>query len=377
MDPLDQILTDFLANAAKDRSSPETITLRHLVQDVQNGRFKLKLPYQRKHQWKLPAMMKWIKDLLLNGDPEGLSISRRAGINRCVNGANRIRSIVKYFNNEFAIEIGSYQYWFDAIPAEHAGGKKSKFQRVLTSDARDRLLNFCLKLSVRENLSDAEEIKWYVDMNANAVAHAKGHLLIANLFEEGNPFAETMLRDYPVTKDRVGIDPVEADSMSLGTFLAEKLGAQVDPNHASDIKEDSMMTIANLVNMLSNGKTYSGEWKGAHDSEVLDENEATFRAIFEGLDLNAQFRHELIQPSSKPFIPNAWNCSYLLGPITWSIGQRKPDVVLIWRAFLSQCISGTIADVYHKEVNALKAEAYAAKKYDLAWQKVSAHVGAI
>lgn len=377
-DDFDGVLANFLAGASNSEAIMERIPIRHLVADVSAGRYQLNLPFQRKPQWKLSMKQKWIIDLILGGQPDGLAVSRRGNISRGINGANRIRAIISFVNNQYSIPIGKYLVWFSAIPQEHADGKKRNIQKVLSHDARERLLEFRIGATIRNGLNDAEEIKWYRDMNVNMVAHSKGQILVSELFGQECRFSENVLRVFPVLKDRFNLAYDPEDDDSLGTFLAEKLGVQANPMHEDDIKEYFTMTIANIFNLLVNGKTYDAGWAGAMDTDVMRGNAYIFRAIFEDLELSPQFQAELVSPSDskkRKFVPNAWICSYLLGPIAWSIGNLRPNVVATWRDFLSRCNANTIFTTYQDEVNKLKDEDAVAKKYRIAWDRVDALVG--
>lgn len=377
-DDFENVLRIFLSNASTSISIMERISLRHLVADVAAQRYQLNLPFQRKPQWKLSMKQKWILDILLGVEPDGLAVSRRGTINRGINGANRIRAIIGFFSNQYPIPIGNYLAWFNTIPDEHAHGRKRNIQKVLSEDARERLLEFRISATVRVGLTDAEEIKWYRDMNTNMVAHSSGQILVSELFGQECQFSENVLRVFPILKDRFNIPYDHEDDNSLGTFLAEKLGVQANPMHEDDIKEYITMTIANIFNLLVNGRTYDKGWTGAMDTTVMRGNAHIFRAIFEDLELSPQFQAELISPSDskkRKFVPNAWICSYLLGPIAWSIGNLKPNAVATWREFLSRCNANTIFTTYQDEVNKLKDEDAVAKKYRIAWERVDALVG--
>jgi hypothetical protein len=204
-DDFDTVMTNFLAGASNSDAVMERIPIRHLVADVTAGRYQLNLPFQRKPQWKLVMKQKWIIDIILGGQPDGLAVSRRGTISRGINGANRIRAILGFVNNTYPIPIDKYLVWFSSVPEDHPHGKKRNLQNILTQDARERLLEFRIGATIRSNLTDAEEIKWYRDMNVNMVAHSKGQILVSELFGQESEFSENVLRAFPVLKDRFNI----------------------------------------------------------------------------------------------------------------------------------------------------------------------------
>jgi hypothetical protein len=375
----DNTLNELLASASVAQSTTETVSIRQFITDFSAGRYNFNLPFQRKPQWKQSEKSAWVRAMLKDILVDSLSISKRGREKRGINGGNRARTTVEYAENRFPMELISngktYNYWFNDIPLQY---RQNRFHKTLSSDARERYLDKNLALNVRLNLTDQEEVEWYENMNKNQKSHTKGQLLISQLCRDvEDPFVNVTLDMFPVLKTRIQIPHTPNDNNSVGTYLAEIFNIHPAPMDERDSREDFAMVLANFTNLLSNGKPYNSGFKGTCSQDVVAQNVETLRRIFQGLTFSDAMLAEFHEPSSsrKQFLPRIWSPSYLLGPICWSIGNQKENVVDVWRVFLQRCIPNTISSTYLNETNDESYGDESVAKYKTAWDNVALHVG--
>jgi hypothetical protein len=378
----DTTLAELLDSASNAISTTETVSVRQFIEDYRARRFNFALPFQRKPQWKQSEKSAWIRAILKGILTDPLSISRRGREKRGINGGNRARATVDYKANRFPMDLTAggqtYHYWFDEVPPEFREGRQSRFHHTLSETAQERFLDANLSFNVRTNLTDAEEVEWYVNMNKNQKAHTKGQLLVSQLCQDvDNPFVVGTLDLFPVLKSRIQMRIAPNDEYSLGSYLSDVFNVDPNPMDERDEREDFAMALANFTNLLANGSPYNAAFSGVCDMNVLQRNVATLREVFDGLEFSDAMNAEFSEPSSskKQFISRIWSPSYLLGPICWSIGNQKENVVHVWRSFLQRCAPNTIAATYLNATDALHLDDTSVRKYKTAWENVlAAHV---
>lgn len=374
------IVASILAGTSAALSSMETVLVRHFVADFKAGRYNFKLPFQRKPQWKDDAKSCWIVALLKRHLVDPLSISKpETGPRRGINGGNRARATVEYIENKFPVveKYGARNHyiWFDTVPEAHRG---NKFHHVLPEQARERLLDTPIHLNIRHNLSLNEEVEWYHNMNKNQVPHTPGHILNGIICGEmNNPFVVGMLQLFPSIKNKYDIPADANDVLSLGTMLEDVSGVDIDVMDARDKRDDCIVSIATLTNLLACGDTYDkGGFGGVCDIDVLNENAKQVFDIFKEYSPSNQLLGEFKSDvKNKPYQKRFWSAMYLLGGIFYSIAKKKQNVVETWKRFLAICDTGTIDDVYFNDLVALNigGESNAAR-YAKIWEKVDAYV---
>jgi hypothetical protein len=379
-DTVDTILLDILRTNSMATSSRTTVSIRQFVTDFLANRYKFNLPFQRKPQWKQIEKSEWIRALLKGTLMDPLSISLRGRHKRGINGGNRARATVDYTLNRFPMDVvvgrDTYHYWFSEIPAQHRTGRTAKYHRILPVDVREgKFLDRDLDLNIRQNLTDDEEVEWYENMNRNQKSHTKGQLLVSKLCKDiDDPFVVSILELFPVLKTRIQIPLSEVDDNALGAHLAELFSSDPNPMDERDIREDHALIFATYVNLLANGRPYNDGFVGECDTSVIRRNANTILEIFDGLPISEGMYGEFHTPSSskKQFIPKIWAPSYLLGPMCWSIGKQKENVVQVWRSFLTRCLPNTIASTYLDETDEAHLDDTSVRKYETAWNNVLA-----
>jgi hypothetical protein len=380
-DTIDTIINDILRTNSTATSSRTTVSIRQFVTDFSANRYKFNLPFQRKPQWKQSEKSEWIRALLMGTLMDPLSISLRGRHKRGINGGNRARATVDYTLNRFPMDVvvgrDTYHYWFSEIPAQHRTGRTAKSHRTLPVDVREgKFLDRDLDLNIRQNLTDDEEVEWYENMNRNMKSHTKGQLLISKLCKEiDNPFVVSTLELFPILKTRIQMPlSTEVDDNALGAQLAELFSSDPNPMDERDIREDHALIFATYVNLLANGRPYNDGFVGECDTSVIRRNANTILEIFDGLPISEGMYGEFHTPSSskKQFIPKIWAPSYLLGPMCWSIGKQKENVVQVWRSFLSRCLPNTIASTYLDDNDEAHLDDTSVRKYETAWNNVLA-----
>ena len=363
----------FLATAVSTVAQYENMTIRHMVSDYNEGRITLRLPFQRKPQWKLHMKQEWIKALLRRVLPDPLSISRRDGVYRCINGGNRLRAIMGFVRNEFPITFEGDSYWYSEVPQLYRVGRAATRNHVLLPEHRSRLLDFSIHLNIRDGLTNAQESQWYGDMNKNAVPHTPGQTLVSNLCRDTtNPFGNALLRHFPQVKERIEADYELQDEESLGYYLADILGHDVDVMTEDDKAEDTTVALAIMLNLLATGTAYKEEWKGIFDPVTLDQNIRMVRDIFRGIEFTGPVKEEFAKPSSnkKKFLKNIWAPSYLLGGICYSVAKGKENVVQKWRHFLQNLRVGLIQETYQTHNRDCHKDDKTGSKYQYMWEQV-------
>jgi hypothetical protein len=374
------IIAGLLMSTTAAHSSMETVLVRHFVADFIAGRYNFKLPFQRKEQWKADAKSCWIVALLKRHLVDPLSISKPGtGPRRGINGGNRARATVDYISNRFPIVVryGSrnHSIWFDAIPDMYHG---NRFHHVLPAGYRERLLDTPINLNIRHGLTLNEEVEWYHNMNKNQVAHTPGHILNGIICKEvDDPFVVGMLRLFPSVKGKYSIAPDAADEFSLGSMLETISGVDIDVMDERDKRDDCIVSMATLTNLLACGNTYDkGGFNGRCDLDVLNRNAAQVAEIFDGYTPSGQMMQEFVsEVKNKPYQKRFWSATYLLGAIFYSIAKEKPDVVHTWKQFLASCVSGTIDEVYFiRMAEANIGGESNATRYANIWTLVSAYV---
>ena len=373
-------MEELLAGSSAALSSTETVSVRHFVEDFKAGRYNFKLPFQRKPQWKDDARSSWIIALLKKHLTDPLSISKPfVGPKRGVNGGNRARATVDYTENRFPMVVKyggrNHNFWYTAIPEKH---QSSKQHHVLAPAVRDRLLDIPMHLNIRHNLTLDEEVEWYINMNKNQVSHTPGHLLNGHICKEReDPFVIAMLRLFPSIKDKYEISADPADANSLGSMLEAMSEVDIDVMNTDDKRDDCVVSIATLTNLLACGDTYDKDgFGGACNTELLTNNVNQVMKVFHDYVPSEQMLGEFASKvQNKPYQARFWSASYLLGPMFYSIAKKKPNAVQTWRVFLDSCVSGTIDDVYFKELAAMNIGGESnTTRYSKIWDLVVAHL---
>jgi hypothetical protein len=379
------VLSLFNDGSRRTPTLPSPKELRNVVQDLLSGRIFTGTRFGRKQQWKIEQSQRYIKTLLEQRfQVDAISISRvttnGTTIDRAINGNNRLRSILKFVNNEFGVqhmmEGRQHTFYYNRIPDwELEKPSRRNIVHVLPEAYRNAFNNFSILFNIREGLSEAEEIEWYEELNTNMVSHTEGHLLISRICDPTKEVNDLFLETFPIVKIRIGLATVEDDANSFGSFLEELTGVTPNPLDETDKKEDVVMGLAIIFNLLMNGHTYEGTFKGEINREILHQNCARVRHIFEEANITEDLLEEFdSRVPRKQYLQRFWQPRYLLGPIAWSIATGQPGAIDIWIRFLSQCRSGTIDRVYLKPIlddeYAGHAE-YKVKTYVTIWEKLT------
>lgn len=370
------ILNELLSTSSNAMSTTETVSVRQFVSDFKAGRYDFKLPFQRKPQWKNDAKSCWVVALLKRHLADPLSISRPAtGRRRGVNGGNRARATVDYTDNKFPMVVKygarNYSFWYDTIPEAH---RNSKYHYILPESIRERYLDTTIQLNVRHNLTIDEEIEWYINMNKNQVSHSPGHILNGHICKErDDPFVINLIRVFPSIKSKYEIPVAVEDRESLGTLLEGISGVDIDVMNENDKRDDCVVSLATMLNLLANGGTYDKDgFDGVCDQNVLNDNIARAFEIFHDYEPSEQMLLEFGgKVKNKPYQSRFWNATYLLGAVFYSIAKKKPNVVNTWKFFLSRCVAGTIDETYFKELAAINIGGESnPTRYSKIWEKV-------
>lgn len=379
------IMAELIHGAPEAAGRVVTMPIRAIMDDFRAGRLRFDLRFQRKGVWKHVQKEAWIAALLRNVMPDPIAVSKRGGDRRGINGGNRIRAIAAFMNNDFSIQVvvqnRKYSMWWDRVP-DSVAPRNARYNFVMPAGFRESFLDKDLFTNLREGLTDRQEKDWYRDMNKNMVAHSKGHLLIVQLCDEESVFAASLLRSFPILKARVGEPAEPEDEHSLYEFIANTFGLgdeqELTPNDDGDTNEDVPLALAHIFNMLATGSPYKDEFKGDFHPARLADNEAKMRDILDAFHPSPEMKVEMSAPSSskKKRLPNAYAPAYLLGPIAWSIGTDKPDVVNTWRRFLANISPGVIRDTYAESNNEDHKDDANSSKYSFAWEAVQARVAA-
>lgn len=358
--------------------APEMRRMEQVIRDLDTGRLDTNTRYGRKQMWKPEESQRYLQ-VLLEGrtltDPISIGRHVHGGRTRepAVNGNNRLRSIRKFVRNEIGVKAEEdgrvYTYYYSEIP-DHVRGRNC---RVLSAEVQNAFHDYPIPFNVRPNLTEQEEIAWYRELNTSLHAHTSGHLLVADICEASD-FATALLRHFPAVKERISEAESPEDVHSLGTFLIELSGCEPDFLHGDDKKENVLLAHAGLLNLLANGSPYNGGWTGVFGAQALEENVAALRHILAGTHLSDEMRAEWMSPVNRqPYMQRFYHLNYLLGPIAWSLGTKKPDAVDTWMRFLGSARPGTIQDVYLGDI-AAENGVKDAKKFQFAWERVQATV---
>lgn len=369
-------------------TAPVPREIRQVIADLVSARLDTNTRYGRKHQWKIDQAKRYIYNILtgkMQMDP--ISIGRHSvnGQTRepAVNGNNRLRSILQFRRNEFGVDTMGpdgrmLTYYYNEIPAVEMNKPSRRSRcRILSDEVRNTFDNFPVLFNVRENLTEAEEIAWYVELNTNMKAHSSGHLLVAAICDPTSAFSNAFLSTFPAMKTRVNEPLVDADADSLGAFLSEITGIEANPMHDDDKRENVLLSHAYVFNLLVNGTPFDDKFKGDFSHENLAHNISEMKRIFGRTVISPAVKAEWAQPiENRPYEQRLFAPGYLLGPIAWSIATNQPHAVDTWVQFLTQCVPGSIHDVYEERISSLKYDDTNKNKYKTAWERVTAHVNA-
>lgn len=362
--------------------APEMRRMEQVIRDLDTGRLDTNTRYGRKQMWKPKESERYIH-VILEGrtltDPISIGQHTQGARTRepAINGNNRLRSIRKFVRNEFGVKTmeadgRTSTYYYSEIP----DGVRGRNCRVLPDEVRNAFHNYPVLFNIRPNLTEQEEIAWYRELNTSLHAHTAGHLLVADICEQGE-FANALLRHFPAVKERISEAESAGDAYSLGSFLIELSGSEPDFQDDNDKRENVLLSHAVVTNLLVNGTPYSGGWKGVFSEQTLAENVATMRRIFEESDVSGELQEEWAGPTKgKPYMQLFYSPSYLLGPIAWSIGTRKENAREVWTQFLRTLRPGDIAELYGNDLAELKYDDSNAQKYRFAWDRVEARMRA-
>lgn len=350
-------LTSFNDGSRQSPSTPAPREIRTVIQDLLSGRIFTKTRFGRKQQWNRYQEKLYITTLLLQSfqiDP--ISISRQYdqdGIpsDRAINGNNRLRTILKFYRNDFGIEAEEngrvYTFYYNEVPqSELDRPSRRNVVRTLPINNRNAFLNFSILFNVRERLTEKEEIDWYHQLNTAMVPHTRGHLLVSKLCLP-TEVSTLCLNTFPVLKLHVEEPITEMDANSLGNVLSNISGTEPNTRHELDKDENMMLSLAIIFNLLLNGHTYDEKFHGEVVPERLMRSCALVQEIFTRATISDSFREEWQSPvPRKTYMQRFWQPRYLLGPIAWSIATEQPNAVNVWVDFLSSCQAGTIDRVY-------------------------------
>ncbi len=350
-------ITDFNDGSRPHPAAPVERELRSVIQDLRDSIIDTNLRYGRKNQWKPDQQKRYIIALLtgkLRTDP--VAISRRSGVtkgsDRAVNGNNRFRTKLAFVSNKFGVEslsadpkdLRMHTYYYSEIPSsEMEKPRRRNLVHVLPDAIRMKFDRYPVLFTIREGLSEKDEIQWYKELNTSTVVHTEGHLLKAMICDETDPFVNPFLSTFPVIKPIIGEAITDEDDDSLGTFLQELVGCSPELSDERDVKEQSLISLAVIYNLLVNGHGYDDRFRGEFSADNLKRNSQTMREIFERVSCSIDFKTEWVSPvNKKPFQMRIWSARYILGPMAWSIATNQPGAVDIWVAFLNQARSGSV-----------------------------------
>lgn len=360
-------------------SVPQPREIRQVCRDVESGRIDTTMRYGRKQVWNNKESSLYIMTLLEGKQTDPISVSRHtredgSTVEHNVNGNNRCRSIMKFKNNEIGVmardaEHNECTYYYDTIPvALTTSPKKREKFKVLDPYSKNKFLEYPLLFNIREELSEAEEIEWYRALNRSLKPHTAGHMLVATICDPDDDFASDFLSTFPSMKSRVNEPLTDADLDSLGYFLSETTGVEVDPMNNVDTRENVLLKHAVIFNILMNGKPFYHEFKGTRSPSNLYESVESVKRIFRNASISNELKGEMATPTkSKAYLPRLYDPVYLLGPMAFSLATKQPDAEAIWIRFLRNYQVGMIDRVYVTEVAKLKHGDEAAKKYKMAW----------
>jgi hypothetical protein len=378
------ILSRFNDGLRRAPALPSPKELRNVVQDLQSGRIFTGTRFGRKQQWKPEQSQRYIIALLEQRfQVDAISISRITTngrtIDRAINGNNRLRSILKFVNNEFGIphehEGRIHTFYYSRIPeSELEKPSRRKLVHLLPEQYKNAFDNFSILFNIRESLTEQQEIEWYEELNTNMVSHTDGHLLISRICDSSLEVNDLFLETFPVMKSRIGLEITEDDANSFGNFLEELTGVRSpDPLNEDDKKEDVSLGLANTFGLLLNGHTYDGKFKGEVNRDILRGNIDTVKHVFQQANISEDLLEEFdTGVHRKQHQLRFWQPRYLLGPIAWSIATRQPGAVEVWIQFLNQARAGTIDRVYLDPIAKLSGHADDKEKtYNTIWELVN------
>jgi hypothetical protein len=371
-----------MASFNRNRSQPlinQPREIRQALQDIQSGRIDTTMRYGRKQVWNNQESSEYIKTLLKGDGTDPISVSREtlpdgSTVERNVNGNNRCRSLLKFKNNEIGVVDTDEQgrectYYYDSIPASLLASPRSRDKcKVLDVHARNKFLEYPLLFSIREKLSEPQQIEWYKALNRSLKPHTAGHMLVATICDPDNEFANDFLATFPSMKSRVNGELTDADHDSLGYFLSEITEVEVDPMNTVDTRENVLLKHAVIFNIIMNGKPFYHEFKGVRSPATLFENSNIIKRIFINASISNELKEEMASPTkTKSYLPRLYDPVYLLGPMAWSISTKQPDAEEIWTRFLYNYQAGMIDRIYVKEVAKRKHGDETPSKYKYAW----------
>lgn len=368
-----------LAQSAFPDSIPFNYTVRTMKSEYDDGMFVLRLPFQRKPVWKEATKIAYIRALAVGGITDPISLSKRGRHFRCINGGNRIRAIIGFTRNEFPLVIGDHSYWYSAIPEQFTMGRKSAFHHLMSDDDRNNFDVLPISTMYRNNLTDAQEIDLYNATNVNMVPHSPGHLLLSHICDTRNEMGNRFIEDFCIVKGKIGLPSSPTDRDSFGTRLATILDIDIDINNGEDKNEDVLMAIANIWNLLHNGKCYDPEtyFQGSYTRETFLYNAARLCSIFEGLHISEDVRREWTTATTRKHgLVEIWSPGYILGAIAWSISTNKHEAVETWRQFLIEYRPGLMYEIFETDVkpNLSSFTLYNVNRYKKTWEAVAARL---
>ncbi len=350
-------ISQFNDGSRQHPSAPVEREVRTVIQDLRDGIIDTNLRFGRKNQWKIDQQKRYISVLLLGElrtDP--VAISRRAGVSRgsdrAVNGNNRFRTLLAFVSNKVGIECLSadpadrrqHTYYYNQVPAfELEAPRRRNLVHVLPDAVRMKFDRYPILFTMREGLSEKEEIDWYKELNTSTVVHTEGHLLKAMICDETDPFVNPFLSTFPVIKPVIGEATTDEDDESLGTFLRELVGCSPELSDERDKKEDTLVSLAVIYNLLVNGKPFDRVFQGEFSQEKLAKNVQTMKEIFQRATCSETFRSEWVSPVFRQnFLMRFWSPRYILGPMAWSIATGQPGAADIWVTFLNEATVGSV-----------------------------------
>ncbi len=172
-----------MAIISKFECSPTTKDAGTIIAEAYKT-INLNTIYQRKIVWNDEKQSLFINSVINCVIPNPVIFNTKPGVINCIDGKQRITSLVRFKKNEIYVELNNIKYFYSKIPREYKTERQDENIRILSLDERHDLFDTRLILiNQYKNLSYKDEVDVFNRIQ-NGMVLTSGEKLIASADKE-------------------------------------------------------------------------------------------------------------------------------------------------------------------------------------------------
>jgi hypothetical protein len=199
----------YFMNAKKYKSHNKTKDLETIVAEYGNDKIDLNPIYQRDVVWNVNKMKGFINSCYRGIIPSPIMISSTDEKDICVDGKQRITTLIKFYNNDFSFkfdEDDKDEYFYSEIHEDYS--EKDNYH-VLTDKDRKRIDKLCMNILEYDNLEYVDQVQIFyriqqgVSLKAGEkiIAMFHEHKLAAQFSSKSKEFEDILSKYYKTERN--------------------------------------------------------------------------------------------------------------------------------------------------------------------------------